>query len=760
MTTARVRPSTPAGEQFGTVLELTTAQLGIWNAQRLEPDSRDYLVGDVLEISGPARIDVELLAEAIRITTDEAETLRLRVFDTPDGPRQTIGEPADSPEIVDLRAERDPVAAAHRLVEAERLRVAEACRGMVDRRLYSRTIIRLSDREVWYTQLGHHLIFDGYTAAMLARRTAALYTALVRGSTAAPSTFGRFAELVESDRAYLASEQFARDRAYWRDQLTPLPDLGEWGQLAVGPPDRTLTARAVMPPEEVARLRAVADEAGTTWGEVLIACYAAFLHRVRGESDVVFALPLMCRIGSVALRTPAMAVNVLPLRVTVRSGERLPELSRRVAAVMRDMRVHQRYRGENLPQDLAVPGAGALLHGRGVNLKAFDLAIDFAGATGVMRNVAGGPPEDVGLTALPTADGGLLLGFEVDARTDSQAGVDRRLDVLRRLITALTGPGSPAIGQTELVEPDEQERLLADWAVPALPGRPQDVPTALTELVAAHPAQTALVHGADRLSTAEVGRRVHRLARALRARGIGPDDVVALGLPRSADLVIALLAVLDAGAAYLSLDLQHPVDRLRELVDDARPALLLTTQARVGDLPGVVEALDSPALRAELAALSGEPLTGADLAAPRDPEHLAYVIYTSGSTGRPKGVLGRVGGLAGLLHHQRSTIVAESVRTTGRRLRTAHTYSFAFDAPSTSCCGCSAGTRCTSTTSSSPATPRHCSRRTPGTGSMSSTPPRRWLPPLVRGGSADRRAPAVPAGARRGGHAAGAVAAG
>uniref|UniRef100_UPI0034DFA510 condensation domain-containing protein n=1 Tax=Streptomyces flavofungini TaxID=68200 RepID=UPI0034DFA510 len=386
------------------LLALTSAQEGIWNAQRLEPDSPYYVVGDVIEITGGedgAPVDVDALVAAVQATTEEAETLRLRVYDTPEGPRQKVGdEPVEPPRVVDLRGEADPRAAADALVDAERARTGEACRGMVDRPLYARTVIRLSDREVWYTQLGHHLIFDGYTAAMLARRTAARYTALVRGTEPRPAAFGGFAALVAADREYRESDRFAEDRAYWVERFTPLPDLGDTGT-AAGPPDRTLTARAVLPPGELARLRAFAEREGVTWGEALIAGYAAFLHRVLGRTDVVFALPLMCRTGSVELRTPAMAVNVLPMRVTVHPGDGLGELSRRVADAMREMRDHQRYRGEDLPRDLGVPGAGALLHGRGINLKAFDLTLDFAGATGVMRNVAGGPPEDMGLSVLP-----------------------------------------------------------------------------------------------------------------------------------------------------------------------------------------------------------------------------------------------------------------------------------------------------------------------------------------------------------------------
>ncbi|MEV0373732.1 amino acid adenylation domain-containing protein [Streptomyces sp. NPDC050636] len=653
------------------LLALTSAQLGIWNAQRLEPDSPYYVVGDVVEISGGEPVDVDALVEAVRATTEEAETLRLRVHDTPDGPRQTVSdEPVEPPEVVDVSGAADPVAAAHALVDAERARTGEACRGMVDRPLYARTVIRLSDREVWYTQLGHHLVFDGYTAAMLARRTAARYTALVQGTEPRKSTFGAFADLVAADRAYRDSDRFTEDRAYWVERFTPLPEIGYLGDAdtAAGSPDATLSARAAVSAEETARLRAFADAEGVTWGEALIAGYAAFLHRMLGSTDVVFALPLMCRTGSTELRTPAMAVNVLPLRVTVRAGDGLGELSRRVAAAMKEMRDHQRYRGEDLPRDLGVPGAGALLHGRGINLKAFDLAIDFAGATGVMRNVAGGPPEDMGLSVLPARDGGLLFGFEVDARTNDQASVDSLLSGLRALLAGLID-GLP-VGRIALA--DDVDRLLADWCPPALPGTPADVPTAFDTMVAADPGHTALVCGDDRLSAADLADRVHRIARALRARGIGPDDVVALALPRSADSVAALLAVLDAGAAFLPLDTAYPPERLRGLIDDTRPVLVLTADDAVDGLPWTT-------LLREAAGLSGAPLEADELAAPRHPEHLAYVIHTSGSTGRPKGVLGRVGGLASLLHHQRSTVVAEAERTAAGRLRVSHTYSFAFD---------------------------------------------------------------------------------
>ena len=219
-----VLPGSNSGAASEATFALTGAQLGIWNAQRLDPESRSYLVGEVLEISGDEPIDTELLTAAITATIGEAETMRLRMIETADGPRQYISdEPVGIIPITDVRDERDPVAVAHALVDAERSRASEYCRLMVERPLYTYSLIRLSDREIWCIQLYHHLIVDGYSAAMISRRVAAHYTAAKKGTEVAPTRFGSMTDLVSEDEAYRAGEQFAEDRDYWRDVLTPLP---------------------------------------------------------------------------------------------------------------------------------------------------------------------------------------------------------------------------------------------------------------------------------------------------------------------------------------------------------------------------------------------------------------------------------------------------------------------------------------------------------------------------------------------------------
>ncbi|QIS05495.1 amino acid adenylation domain-containing protein [Nocardia brasiliensis] len=665
-------------------LALTGAQLGIWNAQRLDPDTLGYLVGEVLEIAGPEPIDLDLLDTAIRRTVAESDTMRLRFSEGPDGPRQRItNAPAQLRPVVDLRGEADPTAAAHLAVEAERVRAARACRGMVDRQLFNYTLLRLSDTEVWCIQLYHHLIIDGYSAALVSRRVAAHYTALVRGTTVAPVRWGAMATLVAEDAAYLAGPEFEKDRAYWRDLLTPLPSLDGRGGRPDGPAELTHQARAVLDADAMAAIGAVAEATGTTWADVLVGCYAGFVHRLLGETDVVIALPVMARVGRTALTTPSMAVNVLPLRLAVSGHDRIGALSRRVAEALRGLRAHQRYRGENLAREFGAAQTGALLHGIGINLKAFDVALDFAGAVGTLRNVAGGPPEDLGLTVTPLSGGRIQLGFEVDARSLDADTVRRRMAGLVRMIDGLTDGQDRAVGR---VTPyPAAARILAERAGAALPGTPEDLSTAFDRMLAAHPERTVLVGGETRLSAAELGRQVHRLARYLRGRGVGPDDIVGLALPRTTEIVVAMLAVQQAGAAHLVLDPEHPIERLRDIVDDARPAQVLAADALAEVLAGdgrpTPIRLSDRAIRDLIESEADGPLAAAELAAPRDPEHLAYVVYTSGSTGRPKGVLVRSGGAAHLLHHHRSTIYAEAAdQVGGRQLHTAHTASFAFDA--------------------------------------------------------------------------------
>ncbi|MFE9786169.1 amino acid adenylation domain-containing protein [Nocardia salmonicida] len=673
----------------GLALPLTGPQLGIWNAQRFDPESGRYLVGEVLEITGDAPIDVDSLSEAIRRTVAEAENMRLRFIETADGPRQFVSKAeAVLRPTVDLRAAAEPMALAYEAVALERAQAAQRCRDMVDRQLYNYTLIRISDCVVWCVQLYHHLIVDGYSAALLSRRVAAHYTSLRRGTPAPKQTFGTIAELIAEEQAYRGGPEFEADRAYWRDQLTPWPDLDGRGRHLGGAVERTIRAEAILSTELLAALRESAERHGITWADALVACYAAFLHRQLGTADVVVSMLLMGRVGRAALRTPAMAVNVLPLRVTVSAGDRLGELGPRIAETLREVRKHQRYSGDDLARDFHGHGAGELLHGIGINLKVFDFTLDFDGARGVLRNVAGGPPEDLGLTVTPLPDGTVLLGFESDARTNDADTVRGRIAGLVRVIESFTGSDKIAVGALDLLDPAERTRLLAARStamqLPDTETRdPRDdgpsvamVPDVLEEVLSERPDAVVLSSAAAEYTAAELRLRVNRLARFLRGAGVGPDAIVGLALPRDVEFVVALLAVWRAGGAYLPLDPEHPVARLRATIADAGPAVVLSAGELAAQLGDAAVAIDDANFRARL-----DDHADTDFALAVRHEHAAYVIYTSGSTGLPKGVVVQHGSVAALVAAHRAGIHSAAASRAGdRQLTVAHTTSFAFDA--------------------------------------------------------------------------------
>ncbi|WP_344486923.1 amino acid adenylation domain-containing protein, partial [Streptomyces amakusaensis] len=246
--------------------------------------------------------------------------------------------------------------------------------------------------------------------------------------------------------------------------------------------------------------------------------------------------------------------------------------------------------------------------------------------------------------------------------------------LLRLLEQAVADPTRP-IAALELLDEAEQARL-TEWNNTHRPIPATNVVEILAAQTTATPDTTAVVTGSTTLTFAELAHHTNQLTRLLTQRGVGPDDIVALAIPRSAEAVIATLAVLTAGAAYLPLDLDHPTERLEFMLHDANPTLLITTSTTPpipGNHPHLI--LDSEDTQAELAALPDGPPDTTEIQG----DHAAYVIYTSGSTGRPKGVILTHTGLTHLYRDHERHLYTPVAHRLGRRIRALHTASLSFD---------------------------------------------------------------------------------
>ncbi|MGW4896842.1 amino acid adenylation domain-containing protein, partial [Kitasatospora sp. NPDC004240] len=662
----------------GDALSLTAAQREIWLAeQRSRTAIPGYRVGECLEIHGP--VDPELFETALRRVVDEVDALHVTFVDDGEGPRQILRETWDwAPAHLDMSGEPAPRAAATEWMERDLMRPLDLGRDP----LFGHALIRLSSTEfLWYLNY-HHVVLDALSSALVRQRVADVYSALAEGGPVEPSPFGSLKDLVDSDAAYRASTDFTADRAHWTERFADRPAPTRLSDSAATDPHRALRLAEERELRRPDALRAAAGRTGVRWSRLVIAAAALYAHRLTGSQDVVLALPVTARRGSGRdlMSVPGTMSNVVPLRLTVRPDMRWRELVGQVAREVESAVAHERYRSEDLLRDLGAPGGIGTAFPLIVNIMAFNSRPSFAGHPASVHHFVSGSTTDLAVWVFDYRDGNpplLRLHGAPEAYGDDDLAAHRQR-LLALLDAVADCDPDEAVGRIDLLTAEEHREVAALGTGPVTAAPAASLPELFREQVRAAPDLVALVCGGVSLTYAELDARANRLAHALIARGAGPERLVAVALPRSAELVVAILAVLKSGAAYVPVDPEYPAARITYLLDDARPALLVTDSGsgerlpRTGPFDRVV--LDAPETVAELA---GCPDT--DPRAAVDPDHPAYVIYTSGSTGRPKGVLPTYGGLLNLLTDHRQVHLPPLLEDRPR-LRVALTTSVSFDA--------------------------------------------------------------------------------
>ncbi|MEU9033191.1 amino acid adenylation domain-containing protein, partial [Streptomyces sp. NPDC048383] len=639
------RPPLRAGTRPETV-PLSFAQRRLWFLGRMEGPGATYNIPLAVRLRGT--VDHTALDAALADVVARHESLRT-VFPAPDGePRQQV-----------LPAAAAPVAFAFTTTTEDRLPAlldARAGRGFdlaVDLPLRAE-LFTVAPQEHVMLLVIHHIATDGWSMAPFARDLATAYEARTAGRAPAFTPLPvQYADYALWQREVLGDEDDARSVAaqqldYWRRTLDGLPEqldlptdrprpavLGNSGAGVTFSLDARLHAR-------LARL---AHDGRASMFMVLQAGFAALFGALGAGSDIPIGTPVAGRTDDALDDLVGFFVNTLVLRTDTSGDPTFRELVARVRETDLAAYGHQDMPFERLVEvlnptrslarhplfqvllsvhnnteaELRMPGLTASAHAADNHVAKFDLE----GHLGERFDAAGSPAG---------IDG--VLQYNTDLY--DRATVELLLERLVRLLTAVTDRPDEPIGRADVLEPAERQQVLHGWNATAEP-----VPdTTLTELLAGQAARTpdaeALRFEGSSLTYAELHARADRLAHVLRGRGVGPESVVALAVPRSVELVVSLLAVLKAGGAYLPVDPDHPADRIAFMLADAAPTLLLTTAATAPRLPA------DPAVPHLL-------VDGADLAAPVPAEaagavepaadHPAYVIYTSGSTGRPKGVV-------------------------------------------------------------------------------------------------------------------------
>ncbi|HDG7889590.1 enterobactin non-ribosomal peptide synthetase EntF [Klebsiella quasipneumoniae] len=612
-----------------TRLPLVAAQPGIWMAERLSTLPGAWSVAHYVELRGA--LDTALLGKAIVAGLQQADTLSLR-FEEQEGEvwqwvaaERTFAEPP----IIDLRTTPDPHRAATERMQAD---LAQDLRVDGGNPLVCHQLLRVGDDRWYWYQRYHHLLVDGFSFPAITRQIAAIYRAWQRGEATPESPFTSFAEVVDEYQRYAGSEAWQRDKAFWQAQRQALPapaslSAAPLGGRAAG--SDIWRMKLEMNADAFRRLASHVPQCQPA--DLALALTTLWLGRLCNRMDYAAGFIFMRRMGSAALTSTGPVLNVLPLAVHIDAQETLADLAMRLAAQLKKMRRHQRYDAEQIVRDSGKAAGDEPLFGPVLNVKVFDYQLDIDGVEAVTHTLATGPVNDLELALFPDETGGLSLEILANKARYDEAELRRHMARLTALLAQFAADPTLRCGDAEMLSADELARLAAvnDTAMP-LPA------TTLSALVADQARKTpdapALADANWQFSYREMRQQVVALAQLLRQRGVKPGDSVAVALPRSVFLTLALHGIVEAGAAWLPLDTGYPDDRLRMMLEDARPSLLIASAdqlARFSDIPG----LESLCYQQPLAVVDDAPL------ALSKPDHTAYIIFTSGSTGRPKGVM-------------------------------------------------------------------------------------------------------------------------
>ena len=622
-------------------LALSFAQQRLWFLSQLEPDNPFYNVPLAIRFSG--QLYLAALEHAFNEIIRRHEALRTSFANRDGLPVQVITAQLS----VNLRVTHlEQLAAAEQEREVARLSSLEARQpfDLGQGPLLRVKLLRLGAKEHMLLLTMHHIVSDGWSMGVLVREMAALYEAYVSGRSAPlPELTIQYADFAHWQREWLSGTVLEGQMEYWRKQLAGVSGVLELPTDRVRPPVQSYRG-AIFPfelsSELTKKLKALSQQSGATLFMTLLAGFNILMQRYTGQEDILVASPTANRNRPEIEGLIGFFVNALLLRGDLSGDPTFEELLARLRETALEAYTNQDVPFEKLVEELQ-PTRDMSRHPLfQVIFSLQDTSLNRLTLPGLKLKML---PIDnrtslFDLTLLMEERGDELGGI-AQYNTDlfDAATIERMIGCFQSLLEGIVSNPQLRISTLPLMSGPEQRQLLLDTIPTSTEyGRQFTVSQIFEAQVARAPESIALVFEDRHFSYADLNERANQLADYLRQYGVGPESLVAVHMHRSVEIIVAILAILKAGAAYLPLDTSYPVGRLRTILHDAQPAVLITQSSLRDQLAAEITlhvlSIDSdwPSLAPIYS--SANPLVVAH------PDNLAYLMYTSGSTGEPKGI--------------------------------------------------------------------------------------------------------------------------
>lgn len=645
---------------------LSFAQERLWFLSRLEPDNPAYNMPGGIRITGP--LDVAALQESLNEIVRRHDVLRTTFAMADRQPVQVIAAPARmAVPMIDLRQ----LPGTEQEAEVRRLagREAQMPFDLTHGPLFRAMVLQLGQQEHVVLLTMHHITSDGWSVGVLIHELGALYQAFSAGRPSLlPELPIQYADFAAWQRQWLQGEVLHGQLAYWKQQLAEAPEVLDLPCDRPRPTIQTFrgaTQTLRLEPALTEALEALGQRHGATLFMTLLAAFEVLLYRYTGQEDLVVGTPIANRTRQETEGLIGFFVNTLALRADLSANPGFTQFLARVRATCLEAYAHQDLPFEKLVEELRPE--------RDLSREPL-FQVMFAVQNGTrpapmlpaltlepLPVETGTAKFDLTLLTEHTGDS-LLATLEYNCDLFAAATIARLLRHWQNLLVGIVADPSCRLADLPLLDEPERRQLLVEWnATEAEYPGDRCIHQLFEEQAKRTPDAIAVICAGRHLTYRELNQRANQLAHHLQTLGVGPDVLVGICMQRSLEMVIGLLGILKAGAAYVPLDPTYPKERLAFMLHDAKLPVLLSQQRFVERLPEHLARLvcldrDAEEISQQSAA---DPCNGVQAS------NLAYVIYTSGSTGQPKGVEIQHASLVNLVvWHQRHYQVTPADRAT------------------------------------------------------------------------------------------------